>query len=292
MDFPPYLLTLLTGWLCGFAFVGFTLGMARKPWGVALHVLGALVTGALLSWVTFADSSVLKDLPGTARSLLLFVQLGAIPGVAWIWLALLGRVTVLASKPAKGAKPPRITPGWEATRKGTQVRFSAIPMPMRTFTVIIAAVVLVVGALVVILLSTVDWFLKTGSAQVIILVVGVVFALPAYTLFRSIVGRTTIPCSISFNEDCLRVEAGHEASVVPYSELERLIWRCDSDYARVEVQGGGHDISLIVGVARMPNSVLPQLPPLSQRTLARLAQAGFEVQRTRRPGLTVLAATA
>ncbi|MHA7268742.1 hypothetical protein [Arthrobacter sp. HLT1-20] len=103
-------------------------------------------------------------------------------------------------------------------------------------------------------------------------------------------GRKTVPCAVSFGNDRITVTTGPETVAIPYRDLDRLLWRCDSDYARVEVHGGGHRISLLVAVARSPKTVLPQLPPLSQRTIRGLAEAGLELERTRRPGLTVLVA--
>ncbi|MHA7268740.1 hypothetical protein [Arthrobacter sp. HLT1-20] len=60
MDLLPFLLTLLGGWLCGFAFVNFTLGVKRAWLGVLLHVVGAAVSGVLLHWMVFGGSSILK----------------------------------------------------------------------------------------------------------------------------------------------------------------------------------------------------------------------------------------
>jgi len=291
MGLLPFLFTLVGGWLCGFAFVNFTLGIKRTWLGVLLHVVVAALSGLLLHWLVFDGSSFLKTLPGQLRALLLFLQMGAIPGVAWIWFGLLGRITSVAAKPSKTAKSTRQAPGWEDTSPGTRVQFWALPMTMRALAWAIAGMSVLGGGLTILLMIAFDSFLfRFGSARLIIIALGLLIGLPGYYLFRAVLGRKTTPCSVAFGKDRLTIETHAHAATIPYVDLERLVWRNNSDYARVEVHGGGHAFSLLVGMARTPKTVLPQLPPLSQKTIRRLTDAGMETQPSRRPGVTILAA--
>lgn len=291
MELLPFLLTLVGGWLCGFGFVNFTLGIQRTWLGVLLHVVVAVVAGLLLHWIVFNGSSFLKTLPEQFRAVLFCVQMGAIPGVGWIWLGLLSRITSVAAKPSKTAKVTRLAPVWEDTSPGTRVQFWALPMSMRTLTWAIVGMCLLGGGLTFLLMIAFDSFLlRFGSAKLFIIVFGVLIALPGYYLFRAILGRETTMHAVSFAKDRLIIEIESNVTAIPYVDLERLIWRNDSDYARVEVYGAGHALSLLVGMAKTPKTVLPQLPPLSQKTIHRLTAAGMEKQPSRRPGVTILAA--
>lgn len=292
MELLPYLLTLVGGWLCGFAFVNFTLGIRRTGLGVLLHVVVAAASALLLHWLVFDGSGFLKTLPGQLRALLFFLQMGAIPGVAWIWLGLLGRITSVAAKPSKKAKATRLAPGWEDASPGTRVQFWALPMTMRALTWAIAGMCVLGGGLAFLLMTAFDAFLlRFGSATLIIIAFGVLIGLPGYHLFRAVLGRRTTACSVVFGKERLTIETHAQVAAIPYVDLERLVWRNASDYARVEVHGGGHAFTLLVGMARTPKTVLPQLPPLSQKTINSLTDAGMEPQPSRRPGVTILAAS-
>lgn len=291
MELLPYLLTLVGGWLCGFAFVNFTLGLKRAWLGVLLHVVVAAISGLLLHWMVFSGSSFLKTLPEQLRAVLFCVQMGAIPAVAWIWLGLLSRITSVAAKPSKSAKATRVAPVWEDTSPGTRLQFWALPLSMRTLTWAIVGMCLLGGGLTFLLMIAFDSFLlRFGSAKLFIIVFGVLIGLPGYYLFRAILGRKTTVHTVSFAKNRLTIETESNITTIPYVDLERLIWRNDSDYARVEVRGGGHTLSLLVGMARPPKTVLPQLPPLSQKTIQTLIGAGMEKQPSRRPGVTILVA--
>ncbi|WP_146070279.1 hypothetical protein [Arthrobacter sp. GMC3] len=291
MDLAPFLLTLVGGWLCGFAFVNFTLGMKHTGLGVVLHVAGAAGMGLLLHWMTFWGKGFLKELPEQASGLVFLFQMGSVPAAGWIWLGLLGRITFSASKPSEKAKAARIAPAWEDTSPGTQLQFSAVPMQTRNLTFVMVGVCLVGSGLAFWLLMSFDaFFLKLASPKLFVIVFGLLIGLPGYFIFKAIVGRKTIPCSIAFGNDRIRIAVGSENVTINYRDLDRLIWRCESDYARVEVHVHGRRISLLAGLARTPKTVLAQLPPLSKVTIRRLAGAGLEKQPTRRKDLSIFAA--
>lgn len=287
LELLPYLLTLVGGWLCGFAFVNATLGMQPPRRGALVHLTGAVLLGAALTWIILEGKDVVSVAPESVRAVILFLQMAAIPAAGWLWLALIGRVSDIARTPSARAQPAPAAPDWEEDYAGTLVRFAAIPMQMRRLGTIVAGVVVVVGSLAVLMLIEFDWFLNFGSARIIILAVGLLFALPAYLLLKSALGRMTVSYTVQFTRDQLRIDTDTDSIEIALRDIDELVWRCTSDYARLNVRGTGRNVSLIAGFARMPRGVLPQLPPLPHRILRNLTEAGLEVRRTRRPGLTV-----
>ena len=184
-------------------------------------------------------------------------------------------------------KPEAKTPVWEPVATGTAVSFSAIPLRLRTLGLIIAAVVVVVGLLGTAVLIAADLIFEVGGSRRIIVLCGAVLALPTYLLLAAGLKRRTVACRVLFDGDQLQIERGTSHRVVALADIDRLIWSCDSDYARFALRGRGFDVSLIAGMARMPSRVLPQLPPLSEQTIARLTASGLIKQQTRRAGLAV-----
>lgn len=168
---------------------------------------------------------------------------------------------------------------------------TALPMGMRDLALAIAGMCVVEGGLAFLFMFALDSFLlRFGSATLITIVFGLLIGLPGYYLCRAVLGRKTIPCSVGFGKDRLTIETESKVTTIPHGELERLVWRNVGDYARVEVHGRGQALSLLVGMARTPKTVLPQLPPLPPRTIRRLRDAGMETQPSRRPGVVILAA--
>lgn len=285
MDLPPFLIGLVGGWLCGFAFVNATLEMHNPKHGALVHLAGAMVFSLSLHWYVFQGSRQFIDLPQVATSLVYSAQMAAIPAVAWIWLGLIHRFSHCVSRPSdRRKKAPPAVPQWQLEDPGTAVHFHAVAMTVRTLTWIFTAVFAVVAALLNYVLFTFDWFMNTGSSTVIVLLCGAL-GLPALLLVKSILGRKTIACSVHFTRDRLRIDTETWSSSIALAQLEHLSWRSDGSYARLQARGPGMDVSLIVGLARMPEATLPNLPPLSQQTMQRLIQAGLVKRRGRWPTL-------
>lgn len=285
MDLPPFLIGLVGGWLCGFAFVNATLEMKNPTIGALAHVAGAVVFGLALHWLVFEGSEQFNGLPQVATSLAYSAQMAAIPAVAWIWLGLIHRLSYFMSKPsARRKNTPSAAPEWQLENPGTALHFHAVAMTVRSLTWILAAVFTAVGAVLFYVLATFDWFLDTGSSTVIVVLCGAL-VLPVLLLVKTILGRKTVACSVHLTRNRLRIDIGTSSSSVALAQLEHLSWRCDGSYARLEARGPGLDISLIVGLARMPEATLPTLPPLSQQTIQRLLNAGLVKRRGRRPTL-------
>lgn len=290
--FIPFILALIGGWLCAHTFVRFTFNMA-KPWhGFLAHTLAAAIFGALMWWAISSGSDWPKQLPHPAREIVYFVQIAAAPGVTWLLISLLSRIMSIPRPrlSARKSATTRTAPMWEQNKNGTLVRFPAIRMKLSTLSWIIAGVVTVMGALVVVFLINFDWLMQFGSAQLIIIVVGLIFALPAYAALKFALGRRTVACQVLFGEDQVKFDAGNQTTVLKYASIQELTWRTNSDYAgivAVPTKGTKRHISLITGMAKVPKNSLPELPPLAKRTMQRLAAAGLEQQVSKRSGMSI-----
>ncbi|MFE6964731.1 hypothetical protein ACFVAJ_06445 [Agromyces sp. NPDC057679] len=283
MEFVPYLLMLVGGWLCGFSFVNLTFRIRPERDGVILHVVGAVVAGVFL-WVAIELSRpLLETAPEPLKIAFLIVQFAAIPAAGWIWLGLLSRITSAVGRPSK-KRPSPVAPEWvrAETGRGSEVGFTAVPMTMRALTTAIVLIVVVVGAVAVVALIAVTEHVVQLGPRFAIFLVGVVFALPAYFIYMAIVQRRTLDCTIGFGDDRLWLRTDASTTIVKFDELDELVWRCRSDYARVELRGANLDVSLITGIAKGRPGFTAELPALPRRVVGRLTDLGFALERSKR----------
>ncbi len=287
LELLPFLLTLAFGWLCALAFVNFTLRMTKTKRGALLHVAGAVVVGYALWWGVFGEGKDWADASETVRALIFLVTMALIPAAAWIWLGLLGRVSSVRWVQPTKATSDRIPPEWERNRVGSLIRFSAVPMRIRTLGIVIAVVIIVVGSISVAVLLATDLLRHISSWRVIAVLFGTVIALPTYAIVTALLKTKSVACSVQFEQRHVRVQRGTDQVVIAFHDLDRLVWRCNSDYARLEARGGGQQVCLITGIARTPSTILPRLPPLPREIVAGLSAAGLEEQKSRKVDLTV-----
>lgn len=291
LSFFPFLLMLVGGWCVGFAFVNATMRMVPARNGVFLHVGVAVTLGAAIAFVVEYGDDRLRPLPEPVRAGAVVVQLAAIPAAGWIWLGLLSRVTDVMTQREAKKRPVPVTPEWEREEigDGSGVRFPGIPLRMRVLTAAIIVIVVVFGLGGTALVIAFDDVVLRMGARFTIILVGVLIALPAYLVFTGVLRRRTESCLVAFGNDELRVTVGDSTHVIPFRRLERLVWRTRSDYARIEVQGDGVDLSLIAGLAKPPRGITAELPPLPRRVFRRLDLAGMTQQHARRRDVTVFA---
>ncbi|WP_157883996.1 hypothetical protein [Arthrobacter alpinus] len=285
LDFVPYLLVLVGGALCGMTFVNATLSMKRTGLGAVIHFVVAVVVGGAMWWLVFRGNTILDDSPGALKSAVLLVQMAGIPAVGWMWLGIISRLSSLASKPST-KDPERVAPVWEEQPTGTLVHFAAITMPLRTLIVIMVATIAAAGSLTALALIAAEYYLGIVSVRFTLIVAGALVALPAYLFIKARFSRRTVPCTAAFTQTQLLVTTGTEQHVFRYSQIEKLLWRCTSDYARIEVHTQDSTLTLITGIAKAPRTVLGQLPELSRSTVRSLNEGGLAKKRTKRPGLT------
>lgn len=285
LSFFPFLLMLVGGWCFGFAFTNATLGMVPARNGAILHVGGAVVLGALVAFGVEVGGDLLKPFPEAVRGVGVVLQMAAIPAAGWIWISLLGRVTDLITRRDAKKRPPPITPEWEREESGdgSIVLFPGIELRMRVLTRAIVAIVVVVGLFGVVLLIALDDVVMRMGPRIAILLMGIVVGLPVYLLVTAILRRRTEACTVAFGNDELRVGVGTEMHTIRFRDLEFLLWRSRSDYARIEVRGGkGVDLSVFAGIAKPPRGLTAELPPLPRRVFRRLELAGLSVEKARR----------
>lgn len=284
LGFFSFLLMLIGGWSLAFSFVNATTEMRPVRNGVVLELgVATVLTALMLFVIEFGGDDLLDGLPESVRAVIVVLQIAAAPATAWIWLGLLSRITDLFRR--RDTKQPAPTPPeWqrEDGGDGSRVEFPALDLRMRSLTLGIIGVVLIVGlAGTALLIAFGDAVMNMGP-RIAIIVMGVVVGLPVYLLLRAALRRRTLWCTLAFGNDELRIRIGSSRHRIPFSELQTLVWRMRSDYARVEVSGAGADLSLIVGLAKPPTGRTAELPPLPRRVFRRLERAGLTVERSRR----------
>ncbi|KQZ11233.1 hypothetical protein ASD23_03875 [Agromyces sp. Root1464] len=278
----PYLLMLVGGWLCGFSFVNATFRMTPVRRGVIVHVIGAIVSAAFVVTAVEFGGALLATTPELVRISFLIMQFAAIPAAGWIWLGLISRVSSIVG--TSKAKAALTTPEWVRAEHGhgSEVRFSAVPITMRALTTAIVVIVVVMGGLAAAALVAAGDLVYAFGPRLTVIGIGVVFALPAYLAVLAVVRRRTVAGVIGFGNDRLWLSIGSTTTIVAFRDLERLVWRCRSDYARIEVRGAGLDVSLVTGIAKPVPGTTAVLPALPRRVLGRLQDEGFTLERSRR----------
>lgn len=284
LSFFPFLLTLVGGWCFGFAFVNATLRMTPARNGAFLHAAVALLLGAAIAFVVEFGKGLLVPFPEQVRAIAVVLQLAAIPAAGWIWLGLLARVSDAITRREAKKRPVPVTPEWERDESGdgSRVRFPGIPLRMRVLTGAIITIVAIVGLGGTLLVIAFDDIVLRLGARVVIILVGILIALPVYLVLTAVLRRRTESCTVAFGNDDLRLTVGDHTDVIPFRELEHLLWRTRSDYARIEVRGAGVDRSIIAGLAKPPAGRTVELPVLPRRVFRRLELAGLTLQRSRR----------
>lgn len=284
LGFFPFLLMLVSGLLIGHAFVAHTFRMTPPRNGTVLHLAVAIVLAAALVVVIEVGGPWLSSLPDAWRAVVVVLQMAAIPAAGWIWLGLISRVTDLLSRRDAAKHPAAILRTWEREESGdgSGLRFEAVEMRMRSLTVAIIALVVPAGLVAFLLLVVFDDIIMHVGTRFAIVGLGVVLGLPLYAGFMRILRRRAVPCAVAFGNDEVRVTVDGATERIAFVDLEHLLWRPRSEYARLEIRGGDVDRSLIAGLVRPPRGILPELPPVPRRVHRRLELAGLTEERSRR----------
>lgn len=285
IEFVPFVLALVTGWLCAFAFVGAAVRMPPRR-GFAVHLAGAVAAGVWLWFLAGGHGGALTGPSQPAAALVSFLQFAAPTTAGWVWITLIGRIAGLVGAGGKQRAEARSLPAWERDDDAWMLSFNAVPMRTRSVAIaaaLVTALAATVGA--VLLFAFYDRALAAGP-YLVILALGVVVALPTHTAFSAIVRRRTVAARVWFGRSSLRIQSGEPRHPSPtlapfdltiaYRDLDEVTWREDGQFARLEVRTrGGRVVSLLAGFARVPRNVLVGLPPLHRRTVAALIDAGL-----------------
>lgn len=285
MGFFPFLLTLVGGLLSGAAFVALTDRIRSPRRSIVAHLAGILVGGgtafAIMRFVDGADGAIDRPVLGA----LVFAQAFLAPAAGWMVLTLIARISARVAQPSQPALP---LPGWRRDGERWVIAFTAVPMRVRTLTWMILAVLLVTAAATVLLFLIADsWLLRLGPVAVIV-PLAVVIVLPGYLVLRAIHRRRAVPVRVEWAPQSIAISAGASSWSFPLHEIDRLRWREDTDYARIEVASASASVTLMTGLLRSSRAAASTLPPLREEQIAALRRAGLRPQRSRRPARAVL----
>jgi len=278
--FLLFLFTLIGGWLCGFSFVNATLRMPATR-GLIVHVAGAVGAGLLLWLLIEAVPGLLAPKPNPARAFLAVLQMAAVPAAGWVWLGLISRITAMIG--ARDAAKALPAPQWQPAERGSLVRFRAVSLSPRGLVLWCSlAAGIAITALVIVLWVTGDRVLHVGPKLLLLLYIAIP-GLPAYLVTSWILRSRALSCAVRFDADRLRIEIDGVEEWIRYRDLDRLVWRADGDFARIEARGPGVDLRLIAGIARKTGGTATVLPALSRRAVRSMEEAGLTA-RTMRGG--------
>ncbi|MFK0403749.1 hypothetical protein ACIQTT_15585 [Microbacterium sp. NPDC090225] len=283
LSFFPFLLMLVGGWCFGFAFVGLTLRMPPRT-GVPLHVGVAIVLAALMIVVVEFAGPWLATLHEPVRGVVVVLQMAAIPAAGWIWLGLLSRVTSAVSRRDAAKRPAPVPRTWERAESGdgSELHVDAVEMRMRALTLAMIGMIVPAGLVAFALMVVFDDLAMRLGPRIVIIALGLLVGLPVYFAFTSVARRRSLPSVIAFGNDELRVTVGSVPHRIRYRDVDHLLWRPRSDYARIEVRADDVDLSLLLGLVKPPRGVERGLPDLPKRVFRRLELAGLAVDRSRR----------
>jgi hypothetical protein len=193
---------------------------------------------------------------------------------------------VPTSRPGRTAAVPHegqgAAPAWRPTPAGDVLRFAAVPARLRTLALAVVAVVLVGGA---VLTAAAVLLAGRDSAAGRLVVVGgaLLLCLPLVAAVTLPFRWRTVPCTVTAGEDALMLAIGDRTLRVAWEQVDDLVWRTGTEYARVALRAGATRTSLLVGVARPLPGHAADLPTLAPRAIRALQDAEMSVSRGR-PG--------
>ena len=278
-DVLPFLLTLVSGFFLGVAFVSATTRIASPVTATVVHVGGGVAAVPLLYLSGEVPAAFLDLAPEAVRALLFEARMALVPAAGWVWVTLLARVTSLLRQREASRRPPG--PDWEGDGEGAVVRFTAAPFGARAYSTTVGVVIGATATIVVAFLVATGGAALQHGPRLALLFLGLVFVLPVFLTFGAVLRWRTVPCAVRFVRDRLRIEVDGAVHDVAVRDLELLRWRSGSTLARIEARAPGLDLSLVVGMARPPEGRSADLPPLSRRMRRVLEAAGLVEERSR-----------
>ena len=171
--------------------------------------------------------------------------------------------------------------GWTTADQGWSVAFRAVPLSMRALVATIIATIAVGGGLLTAVLIGLDT--KTGAAvpRGLIIGLGGVLGLGLTAALFGVWRWKAKTCRIAFSASDISIETDGRTITLPVDQVETIIIRCDSDYARLEVmRAGARPLSYFAGLCRQPDATpgqdaIPYPPPA---VLDFFKQLGFGVR--------------
>ncbi len=295
-DFPAFLSALTGGWALAFAVVNALDDVAGgRAWLIHLG-LGALAVAVLVSIDPLLRS--LADLPAALRGPLSAAALAIPPACGWVLLTLLGRVTDRTQRTAarRAATMPHLT--WGDDPAYPRLTVLAARMTTGRLSALILGAVVTGGAAIVVLLVAGERWVTRLAPLLLILVLGIVVALPLSALVRAVVRVHRVQLSLGWTHGALEVQVSDpralgaeppDTRTLPLSALVAFVWRDGGDTARVELHTAHRHEVFLVGMLRQDGGASSELPALTATMNRALENAGLVrserrgVVRFRRP---------
>ncbi|NYD66766.1 hypothetical protein [Agromyces atrinae] len=269
----PFVLSLLSGWLCGAAVAGRLLAIEPPVRGTLVHLAVVLVPTVVLVALTMSGAgSNLEALPEPLAGAALFAWFAALPGVAWVWLALLSRLTA-ESRRAPVTRTPR---RWVREKGEWQLAIAVVPLRMSTLAGILVILVVPLGVAVAGILIAFDVVVAWSGPRFAIIALALLIGVPVAIGFYAVVRRRTRDVVVRVADARLVIEGMDDGFDILLADIASLRYRRESEYARLVVETiDGRRVSLISGLARVPREVAPELPRLPDAVIHALNLAGL-----------------
>lgn len=280
--FFGFVLSLVAGWLIGQAVLG-VLDRVSPAWKQAL-VLTVIVGAGWGTMYLFMSRDALLGGTAAMGGAFLALWMAGLVAIGWMTLGLPSYLIGLIPR-SKRAELTQVgsLPEWRAAPEtGTILEFDAVPMRFGTLVLLILVTIMLGGAIVVALMIAVP---LPFPPKLRIVMFGILAAFPLYFALSSLLRARTEHCSVQLLDQGVRLVVGGRPGEWRYAELESLIWRRSTDYARIELGAPGARLSLLVGQAKPSEGVRPELPRLPQRARDGLERAGLLERPTRHPDL-------
>lgn len=174
------------------------------------------------------------------------------------------------------------TTGWEPTPAGDVLHFAAVPARLRTLALAVVAAVFVGGAVLTaaaVLVAGRD----SAAGRLVVVAGALLLCLPLVAAVTLPFRWRTVPCAATAGEGALVLTAGDRTLRVAWDEVDDLVWRTGTEYARLVLRAGATRVSLLIGVARPLPGHAAALLPLAPGAVRALAAAGTTAG-SRRPG--------
>lgn len=297
LEFLSFLCALAAGLFAGQAVLGAISRISSRSMSLIVHI--AVVAAAWVLAFPLLGGFGVSGLDGLMGAAYFAVYTALLVATAWLSLALLGRLIALipggsrgGGSADRGGSPgvdrgvDRRAPEWHAAPDGgAAIEFDAVPLGLRALVSLIVIAAVLGGAGVFALMVSLPIF-DALPPRLGVVLAAVLVGVPIALAFRSFLRARTRPYRVQFLSRRAVVHVGDRSSDWAYAELDALVWRTDTEYARVELVSPHARLSLLVGQVKPARGRQPRLQELSRRMRAALEQAGLVEEPGRARDLT------
>lgn len=162
----------------------------------------------------------------------------------------------------------------------------AVALSMRALVLTIIATIALGGCLLTAILIGLDTSTGATVPRGLILGLGGILGVALMGVLSAFWWWRAQTLSVEFSTSHIQVQTGRAAVAVPLDQVETIIIRCDSDYARVEIaRKNDTQLSYFAGLCRQPGKLPGQdaIPYPKPAVLTFFRQVGFEVRLAKDP---------